>query len=285
MQNLFHDVDWNEKSVKLDELLGQSDLSVHTMNQGNEAEVMKISTEKESFVLKCWTLDSKPNIQFQYHLLNTLSARGLSVSKAIGWGINSEEDSVLLTSYDGTPATHVSKEALTEIASILSSIHKTPLKKIDITLPKYDFISYFYPGIEAFPDLHKTITELVGKTEIRQNCVIHGDFHFENIVEDNGRYTVIDWTNGQLGDKRYDFAWSNTLFKIYSPSDQYSSIFHTAYLLENPLQDDEIELFEALACLRWIYLNRNKNVPIKPDTIKRVKNVICTNPYLMEQEL
>ena len=49
--------------------------------------------------------------------------------------------------------------------------------------PKYEFIDYFF----------------------------HGDFHLGNIVEVDERYMVIDWTNGQLGDSRYDFAWSLTL--------------------------------------------------------------------------
>ena len=103
-------------------------------------------------------------------------------------------------------------------------------------------------------------------------------------MEKNDRYTVIDWTNGQLGDPRYDFAWSFTLLKIYV-SEQSAYVFRSAYLLENDIPQKELEVFEALACLRWLVLNRSGGVPNDPNTIKRVRALLTNNLFLKEFEL
>lgn len=119
--------------------------------------------------------------------------------------------------------------------------------------------------------------------QIKQDRIIHGDFHVGNIVEDNDRYTVIDWTNGQLGDFRYDFAWSLMLQRIYL-SDEHAQVFRSAYLLGNVILQKDLEAFEALACLRWILLNRNGGVPKGPNTIERVKGLTANNSFLKELE-
>jgi len=117
--------------------------------------------------------------------------------------------------------------------------------------------------------------------QMKQERMIHGDFHLGNIVEDNKRYTVIDWTNGQLGDPRYDLAWSLMLQKIYI-SERYADVFRSAYLLGNDIQQEELEVFEAMACLRWILLTRIGGVPKEPSTIKRVTRLISNNRFLKE---
>lgn len=139
-------VDWVEKNEKMEELLNQENtLTIQAMDHGFEAEVMKISSNKESFVLKVWNKSSKPDVSFQFCLLNALSTRGLSVSKPIGWGINPNADKVLLTTFDGMPVLKVNDKKMTDISRILSGIHQVRVEEIgDIQLPKYDFIEYFF---------------------------------------------------------------------------------------------------------------------------------------------
>jgi streptomycin 6-kinase len=144
-------------------------------------------------------------------------------------------------------------------------------------------MDYFFPGVKEHDDLNSALISLVQIIQIKQDRIIHGDFHLGNIVEKNDRYTVLDWTNGQLGDSRYDFAWSLTLQKIYI-SHVHARVFRSAYLLENNIQQEELEVFEALACLRWILLNRNGGVPKRPNTIKRVQGLITNNSFLKELE-
>lgn len=274
-------MDWIEKNEMLDDLLKQEDsLTTQLMEQGFEAEVMKISLLGESFVLKVWNKSSRPDVRVQFRLLNVLFERGIAVSKPVGWGMNPNGDKVLLTTFDGTPALSVNKKKMTDIARILSSIHQTRVEEIgDLHLPKYDFIDYFFPRVSEHTDLHHSLLTLVRITPIKQECIIHGDFHLRNILEANGRYTVIDWTNGQLGDPRYDFAWSLVLQKIYV-SERYAQMFRSAYLTGSDIQPKELEAFEALACLRWILLYRNGDVPKESGTIARVEGLITNNSLL-----
>ncbi|MEK5037104.1 aminoglycoside phosphotransferase family protein [Sporosarcina sp. FSL K6-3457] len=278
-------VDWVEKNEMMDELLNREDtLTTEPMDHGFEAEVMKICSDKDSFVLKVWNKNSKPNISFQYHLLNILFEQGLAVSKPFGWGINPNGDQVLLTTFDGMPVLNVNKKKMMEIANILSKIHQVKVGEVEnIQVPKRDFIDYFFPGVREHADINNALISLVQITQINQEHIIHGDFHLRNILEKNDRYIVIDWTNGQLGDPRYDFAWSLTLLKIYV-SENSANVFCSAYLLKNEIPKKELEIFEALACLRWILLHRSGGVPKEPNTIKRVRGLLTNNPFIKEFE-
>ncbi len=286
MRKPIESVNWIDQNEMMDELLQQQDtLTMHQMDQGFEAEVMKIQSGAESFVLKIWNKHSKPNVRFQFHLLNALSELGLSVSKAIGWGTNAEADCVLLTTFDGTPVTKVNEQNMTEFANMLSNIHQTHVHFAEnIQIPSYDFIDYFFHQAKEHPDIYQALLPLVSRAQMKQNRFIHGDFHLANIVEANERYTVIDWTNGQLGDPRYDFAWALILMKIYL-SDQYANVFRAAYVLENEITQDDLEVFEALACLRWILLNRNDGTPKGPRTIAKVEKIIKKNRSLKKLSL
>jgi len=283
--SLLINVNWLEKNEIINDLLNQeATLTMHSMDHGFEAEVMKISSDKESFVLKTWNKTSRPDVSFQFDLLKALYERGLAVSKPVGWGINPNADKVLLTTFDGTHVNKVNEKKMTEIANILSKIHQIHVEEIgNIQLPKHDFIDYFFPGVKEHDDLNSALISLVQIIQIKQDCIIHGDFHLGNIVEKNDRYTVIDWTNVQLGDSRYDFSWSLTLKKIYI-SYGHAQMFRSAYLLDNNIQQEELEVFEALACLRWILLNRNGGVPKRPNTMEKVKSLIINNRFLNELE-
>ncbi|MBS4197337.1 aminoglycoside phosphotransferase family protein [Bacillus sp. FJAT-49870] len=265
----------------LDDLINQEDtLTIYPMNQGFEAEVIKIVSDNRSLVLKVWNKSSKPDIRFQFHLLNTLYERGLSVSKPVGWGIDQNSDKVLLTTFDGVPIHKVNNKKMIDFANILSTLHQTNIEEIgDIQLPKYDFVGYFFPELIKHTDIHKAVTFLVNLIQIKQEHIIHGDFHLGNILEDKDRYTVIDWTNGQLGDPRYDFAWAFTLKRIYI-SERFAQVFRSAYLVKNGIPNKELELFEALAFLRWILLSRSGGVPFGPNTTKRIKSLIRENPFI-----
>lgn len=274
-------MEWIGKNERLDELLKQEEtLTTHAMNQGFEAEVMMIRSGKESFVLKIWNKGAKPDIGSQFRLLNLLYDQGVSVSKPVGWGISPSGDKVLLTNYSGKPVGKLDETVMTEMATILLKIHQIRVDKIEnMDLPKYDFLFYFFPGVRDHADLLQALTSLLQHTPIKQDCLIHGDFHLHNLVEDHGRRTVIDWTNGQLGDPRFDYAWSLTLMRIYI-SDRYAQVFRSAYLAENTIPQEELDVFEAIACLRWLLLNRSGGVPRNSRTMKKVKNLVLSNRFL-----
>ncbi|MGZ9587340.1 hypothetical protein [Paenibacillus marinisediminis] len=60
---------------------------------------------------------------------------------------------------------------------------------------------------------------------------------------------------------------------------------YTAYISEHPLREKEIELFEAIACMRGLLLSRSTGIPLGSGTIDKVKKLISDNPYLIELEL
>jgi Ser/Thr protein kinase RdoA (MazF antagonist) len=287
MNNLIGSVNWIEKAEGIEALSALGDALIITpLAPGLEAEVFKITTNNSSYVLKVWSKSSKPDIQYQYQLLNTLFARGISVSEPLGWGIDRQSNKVLLTPFDGTPIAKVNPQMLTELAHILSQIHKTSIADLEeSSICKYDFVDYFYSGIGEFPDLLVALTPLVERISAKQESVIHGDYNLGNILEAaNSKFTIIDWTNGQLGDPRYDLAWASILLRIYTSERNYS-LFVSAYLLENPLAKEQLEVFEAIACIRWILLNRIFGLPKRANTIARVKGIIKSSPYLDERFL
>nr|WP_240703172.1 hypothetical protein [Cohnella luojiensis] len=102
-----------------------------------------------------------------------------------------------------------------------------------------------------------------------------------NILESDGKYTIIDWTNVQLGDPRYDIAWSIILIWIYV-SEKYSSTYRSEFITMNNYTANELEKFEAIACLRWILLNRIANLPKRHNTISTVRTILMKNKYLNE---
>ncbi|CAH1057854.1 aminoglycoside phosphotransferase family protein [Paenibacillus pseudetheri] len=281
MRTPITNVNWLEHHEIMDELLyHEASLTTHPMDDGFEAEVLKINLDQESYVLKTWSKSSKPDVQFQYRLLEVLSERGVAVSKPVGWGINPDGNKVLLTSFDGTPIHKVNNKTMKELASILARIHQIDFAELEhIQLPKYDFIDYFFPEAREHADLNHALISLVEQTPMKQDRIIHGDFHLGNIVEEQQRFTVIDWTNGQLGDPRYDFAWSLILLKIHI-SERYADMFRSAYLLENFMKQEEFEVFEGWACLRWILLNRRGSTPKGPNVSKRVKSILGSNRFL-----
>lgn len=281
MRNPISSVNWLEYNDIMDGLLQQEDsLITHSMDQGFEAEVIKISSDQESYVLKTWSMNSKPDIQFQYRLLTALFERGIAVSKPVGWGINPNGDKVLLTSFDGMPAYQINDQKIKELATILAQIHQIHVDELEpAKLPKYPFIDYFFSDVKEYADIYNALNALIPIAAIQQNCLIHGDFHLVNIVEQHERYTIIDWTNGQLGDARYDFAWSLILLRLYV-SEHYADVFRSAYLLEMELEQEELEIFEAWACLRWLLLNKRGSTPQGPDTAKKVKGIMESNRFL-----
>ncbi|NIK80240.1 Ser/Thr protein kinase RdoA (MazF antagonist)/RimJ/RimL family protein N-acetyltransferase [Paenibacillus castaneae] len=287
MEKLLVDIEWHEQNEQWKHLLDRiDDAAIHTMNQGFEAEVARLDLDQKSFVLKTWNKDSRPNIQLQYQLLKLLINKGISVPSPVAWGANrSDEFQVLLTTYAGGHESKYDAKAFHDFGCLLASIHKIKVNEDERQqLANYGFIDYFYSDIDQYPDIRAALVHLVEIASIKQNRIIHGDYHWSNVVGEDGQYVVIDWTNGQMGDPRFDFAQSLVLNKLLFPSEWKTSVFRAAYLKENPIPEEEIEVFEAIVCLKWLIYTRSGFVPTGPKTLDRVKKMIKANSYLKEWE-
>ncbi|GKV57243.1 hypothetical protein NCCP2222_31900 [Sporosarcina sp. NCCP-2222] len=279
--NRFQTINWIDTKIDLNVLMqAATDNSRHPVNQGFEAEVAKFHTEGEAFVLKVWNQSSKPDVRFQYHLLDRLKQHGIKVPAPLGWGLDVEENQVLLTSDNGSPVSDLTKDNIVEMARILSSIHRLTKEEIGVLqVPAYHFMDYFFSDIHKHSDLAQLLETLTQVAQPKQSALIHGDYHFQNIVQQDGQFTVIDWTNAQWGDARYDFAWAYLLLYLYV-SEELAEAFRSAYLTEKAMS--ELESFEALACLRWELLHRHDGVPILTNTKKRKAKFLKQNSFLKD---
>ncbi|MCM3783498.1 aminoglycoside phosphotransferase family protein [Neobacillus mesonae] len=283
MNNPIHEIQWEEKSDVIDALMMQDiSLDIAPLVSGLEAEVTKISANGISCVLKVWNRDSKPDIRRQFKLLELLYYHGLSVSRPLGWGYDLNRYQVLLTPFDGVSLTKLDAPVLRQLAKILTDIHKLPMEsELSGLLLKHDFMYYFYPAIDEHEDIKNLLVQLIEHAELNHDSMIHGDFNLGNILELEGEFRVIDWTNGQLGDARYDIAWSVILMRIYA-GNRNGSVYRNAVLSYTSYSHEELELFEAIACLRWVLLSRVSNLPKGKDTVKRVKSILEGNKYLTD---
>jgi len=276
---LLRGITWIERTKFIDELLEQ-ELTVSKLPSGLEAEVMKFSSTTNSVVLKLWNKESNPDVHFQHVLLSALRHRGIAVSGSYGWGYTGSNHKVLLTSFDGSPISILTDEIVKDLADLLLRLHQVSLHELDSTLhKKYDFIPYFYPGIEEHQDIQVELVQLVNSSNLQQNTFIHGDFNLGNILDDQGKYTIIDWTNAQLGDARYDLAWASFLINLYN-GEELAAAFRNAYLSKSEFDMEEIQRFEAIACLRWLLLSRITDVPKNEKTIERINEIIIKNKHL-----
>ncbi|WP_158560867.1 phosphotransferase enzyme family protein [Paenibacillus contaminans] len=276
---LLRGITWIERTDLIDELLEQ-ELTVSKLPSGLEAKVMKYSSSTNSVVLKLWDKESDPDVRFQHVLLSALRHRGISVSGSYGWGYTASNHKVLLTSFDGSPISILTDQIVKDLADLLLRLHQVSLHELDSTLhQKYDFIPYFYPGLEEHQDIQAELVQLVNSSNLQQNTFIHGDFNLGNILDDQGKYTIIDWTNAQLGDARYDLAWASFLINLYN-GEELAAAFRNAYLSKSEFDMEEIQRFEAIACLRWLLLSRITDVPKNEKTIEQINEIIIKNKHL-----
>jgi len=279
-------IKWHETNPIITNLIALgAELKFSPLTPGLEADVVKITQGENHFVLKVWNKSSKPDVLHQYRLLEALHRQGIRVSEPIGYGRTESGDSALLTRYHGTTVTKVNPSIFKKIAAVLADIHRVSPDGLEgRALARHDFVTYFFPGVEAFPAMKDELIRLVASADMKMDRIIHGDFNLGNLVEENGQYTVIDWTNGQLGDPRYDLSWACLLLRIYL-SESKSLTFLYKYQEEMPIATEELEIFEALACLRWLLLDRIAGVPKHKDTMKMIRTIVKDNRFLNERVL
>ncbi|PWV98436.1 aminoglycoside phosphotransferase (APT) family kinase protein [Paenibacillus cellulosilyticus] len=282
MMSPISSTNWVCSTQQLEELAArEQEILIEPMASGLEAEVMKLQLDQKAYVYKVWNRDSKPDVNRQFLLLQALINSGVQVSVPYGSGVDPDGNAALLMSHDGMPPEKVNKQMLTELAGRLVELHQMTLDGISPELlPTNDFIEYFFPNIEAHSDLHDRLLQLINRVGYRHERIIHGDYNLGNVVfNNNGTCTIIDWTNGQLGDSRYDYAWSAALMRIFV-GDRYKTVFRNAYLASFPMEPQEEQTFEAMSMIRYLLLNRQVGLIRQSTTKSKVKRILAGNPDL-----
>ncbi|GAA3404127.1 phosphotransferase family protein [Paenibacillus hodogayensis] len=269
------EIHWVAKDEAIDDLL---EARQTVLPAGLEADVWKLSTPTNEYVLKIWCKDSKPDVSYQYAMLQTLHAIGVSVSRAFGWGMDHNQHKVLLTSYDGRALAQ--GDDIQRVSKLLAELHRIPIDRYPVRLRRQpDFVKYFFPRIDEHPDIAEALHLLLETANMKYTTMIHGDYNLGNVLAGPASYTIIDWTNAQLGDPRYDFCWASFLIRIDNDKVLYQTFIRT-YLLEIPTSREDLARFESIACLRWLLLNRIGNVPKNVDTDRRIQEFLLQDSLI-----
>ncbi|ETT33966.1 aminoglycoside phosphotransferase family protein [Paenibacillus sp. FSL P4-0338] len=281
MNKILNGIRWQEQGADSEGLIARlEEAAVTQMKGGLEAEVHRITLPDTKLVLKIWNRESRPDISIQYQVLEQLFRQGCAVSRPYAWGLDAEGHQVLLTSFDGMPVKKVNADSLTAIAANLLDVHKLEIdSSSSLKVPAYDFADYFFPSWAEQPEIRSLAQELAERGKLTAHQLIHGDYHLGNVLESSGKFTIIDWTNVQHGDPRYDIAWSILLFRVYL-AERNASVYRSAFAAKCNYSPAELELFEALAALRWLQLHRTTGVPVQRNTLKVMRTLIRENRYL-----
>ncbi len=253
---------------------------LHPLKPGLEAEVALVECGAGSFVAKLWNKESRPDIGRQYKLLSMLDAQGVRVSRPYGWGRDEGGNQLLLMEYGGQPLKQLDSDVINKLARLLVDVHAFQTDQLPMgVIPTYDFVSYFFPALDQHPDIGLVLQKALDRAPYKQTALIHGDYNLGNLLEHENHLMIIDWTNGQIGDPRYDAAWSIFLITIYS-GEQYGHQYAKLLQELGAFEQREYSAFQALACLRWLLLSRISDVPKDASVMKRIRAIVSSNDLL-----
>jgi aminoglycoside phosphotransferase (APT) family kinase protein len=84
-------------------------------------------------------------------------------------------------------------------------------------------------------------------------CVMHGDLHILNVLMTADMQPfVIDWPNVEIGDYRYDLAWTLLLSSTFQHADRREQILNT-YEIHAGHSVPDLEYFEVIAAVRRLF--------------------------------
>lgn len=84
-------------------------------------------------------------------------------------------------------------------------------------------------------------------------AVIHWDYHPANILlREDGSAVVVDWTQVDVSDSRFDLAWTLLLVSTYEGREWYQRILHEYERLAGA-RVEQLAFFEVYACLKRLY--------------------------------
>lgn len=278
---------WLYTSELFDRCLSDPAFLIEPLQSGLEGEVYKISWPAFHFstVFKVWNRSSKQDPMKQLSVLQHLREFGVPVSEVYGCGYDDVGSPILVTSFDGRPLADSEGHDVSVFAKLLAQIHRLPANRFPLEIPDkatvFDrLIHYFFPSLSLHPDLQEAVHSIVPRITPMDVSVIHGDFNLGNIVHQGERYCILDWTNAQVSDGRYDLAWAAFLIKIYMNDNVYHK-FKESYFHERSMGSIDYPLFEMLGFLRWLLLHRMANLPMKEDTFAKIKRFRDENKSIL----
>ena len=107
-------------------------------------------------------------------------------------------------------------------------------------------VAGFLPSVEW-------LMERRGSVPCEQPSVVHWDYHPANIIlRDDGSAAVLDWTQVDVSDSRFDLAWTLLLVSTYEDAVWHGCILHEYERLAGA-KVEQLAFFEVFACLKRLY--------------------------------
>ena len=108
--------------------------------------------------------------------------------------------------------------------------------------------------------------------------IVHRDYHPWNVLVDAAeRLVVIDW-DWQIGDFRFDLAWTLTLMRR-SGFDTFSATVQREYARQSGRSLDGLRYFEVMTTLRWLF---NVLQALEPDSGRSDESRAAFREFLVQ---
>lgn len=156
-----------------------------------------------------------------------------------------------------------------------------PYASVERFCSQMNMIASWCGVLEAEPVL-QWLQEHQQEVPCARPSVMHWDYHPDNVLfSDEGTYAVIDWTQIEVGDCRFDVAWTLMICSVYSKPmadfilETYERL--AGQKLENLAYFEVAVLTKRLLTMLISFLHGPAHLGMRPDSIEVMATAI---PYL-----
>jgi phosphotransferase family enzyme len=224
--------------------------------------------------LSWWRPDDRGKAQREATVSRWLHQRGLPVSVVYAREVTLQSDLVLFSrlpgqdwQHTGLPFSAFSLSQARPFAWLLAQLHKQipnePIKAVlpVVTLPTA-VASLLALAIQIGQDeigqIAQRIMPLTHRVVEAEPVLLHGDYHYSNILIDKGQISgIVDWEYSALGDPRWDVA-NAYMQMVYFDAAEAADAFLSAYLeysgrsFEGPPLHSVVASLQQWAITEWL---------------------------------
>jgi len=107
-----------------------------------------------------------------------------------------------------------------------------------------------FPDLAAFSPVLDWLDERREQVPCRRPAPIHWDFHPGNVIlKPDGAAVVIDWTQIQVSDPRFDLGWTLLLTGAYT-TDDVRELILTEYQRFSGAPVEQLRFFDVASCVK-----------------------------------
>lgn len=174
-------------------------------------------------------------------------------------------DGKTLWSFMFQPETKNKQQLLDQFCGLVVQLHNHDWRAVAVDTFDYDekdpyqFVDQWLQSawdqlerleLNSFDDTFKWLQDRRDSVPCTRPAVIHYDFHPNNIlIKEDGSAVVIDWSNIDISDPRFDLAWTMLLVGSYESSAWRNRILES-YERQAGSHIQELAFFDVSACSR-----------------------------------